>query len=76
MSVAVGPDATISLPTWNPPPSGLDDVGVTTAQFATTLITGEEATRLGCTGSPTIMVNGQDLFAVAGYPTRLGLPGP
>jgi hypothetical protein len=47
--------------------SALDDVGLTTAQLSTTLITtAEEANRLGFIGSPTILVNGQDLFAVPG----------
>ena len=47
--------------------AALDDVGLTTGQFATTVITtAEEADRLGFIGSPTIRVNSQDLFAVPG----------
>lgn len=52
--------------------TALDDVGLTTAQFATTVITtAEEATRLGFIGSPTIRVNGRDLFAVPGVQPAL-----
>ena len=47
--------------------TALNDVGLTTAQFATMVITtAEETNRLGFIGSPTILVNGQDLFAVRG----------
>jgi hypothetical protein len=50
----------------------LDDIGLNTAQFTTTVITtAEEATRLGSIGSPTILVNGQDLFAVPGVQPAL-----
>ena len=53
------------------PRPGLHEVGLTTAQFATTVITtAEQATGLRFMGSPTIRVNGQDLFAAPGaYPS-------
>lgn len=52
--------------------TALDDVGLTGAQVATTFIsTTEDAGRRGFIGSPTILVNGQDPFAVPGAPPAL-----
>jgi hypothetical protein len=47
--------------------TALDDVGLTGATFTTTVVaTAEEATRIGFIGSPTILVDGEDPFAVPG----------
>lgn len=65
--------------------TALDDVGLTEATFTTTVVaTTEEATRMGFVGSPTILVDGEDPFAVPGaqpalacrlYPSRTGPTG-
>jgi hypothetical protein len=45
----------------------LDDVGLTSAEFATIVVTTtEDADRLEFIGPPTILVNRQDPFAVPG----------
>ena len=65
--------------------TALDDVGLTGTEFATAVVaTAEEATRIGFIGSPTILVDGEDPFAVPGarpglacriYPSPTGPTG-
>ena len=65
--------------------TALDDVGLTGATFTTTVVaTAEEATRIGFIGSPTVLVDGDDAFAVPGarpglacriYPSPTGPTG-
>ena len=55
--------------------TALDDVGLIGPEFKTTVIaTADDAHRLGFRGSPTILVNGQDPFAVPGAQPALRLP--
>ena len=52
--------------------AALDDVGLTGTPFTTTVIaTREQAQSRGFIGSPTIAVNGADLFPVPGRPAGL-----
>jgi hypothetical protein len=47
--------------------TALDDVGLVGTEFKTTVIaSADDAHRLGFSGSPTFLVNGQDSFAVPG----------
>jgi len=60
--------------------TALDDVGLTKVGVATTVVfTTEDAQQPGFTGSPTILVNGLDPFAVPGAQPALACriyPGP
>jgi hypothetical protein len=53
--------------------SALDDVGLARIPITTTVIdTPAEAERHGFTGSPTILIDGDDPFAEPGQPAALG----
>ena len=80
LKLLVTPDCPHEQPTAVLLRTALDDVGLTKVGFATTVVfTTEDAQRLGFTGSPTILVNGQDPFAVPGALPALACriyPGP